>query len=134
MALKQYNVTGGKEYDQFSYMDHYRCGLLAIAPTNAPKVVKIIDAESYAIDPNGVRRGIATEPHDYDLRPENEGFYVRDRVYLIDAKGKRLKSNWKDGPWKFHFVMDTPTGRDVRDFDMQLGTFHYNPVVHGPPN
>lgn len=136
MPLKQYHVTGGQQYDNFGYMDHLHCGLLQIGPSNVPKASNIVDSESYAIAPDGKRFGISTELHDYDLRPEKDPRvpYVRDRVYLVDAKGKRVNRNWSDGLWKFHFVLDAPAGRDTRDFEMQLGTFNYNPVVHGPPN
>lgn len=136
MPLKQYHVTGGQQYDNFGYMDNLRCGLLQVGPSNVPKAFTIVDTESFAISPDGQRYGISTEPHGYDLRADKDPRvpYVRDRVYLVDAKGKRLNRNWKDGVWKFHFMIDAPTGRDARDYEMQLGTFNYNPVIHGPPN
>lgn len=136
MPLKQFDVTGGQQHDSFGYVDHLHCGLLQVGPPSVPKNFTIVDDESYAIAPDGKRFGISTEPHDYDLRSDNISRMpnVRDCVYLIDADGKRIDSNWKDGLWKFHFVINSPTGRDTRDFEMQLWTFNYNPAVHGPPN
>ena len=140
--LKQCRVTGGQEYDHFAYMDDLHCGLLQIGPSNVLKTIKIIDAESYAIAPGGTRYGIVTKPHDYDLKSDDDlpvmnylrVAYVRDRVYLVDTKGRRVGRSWTNGPWQFHFVMDTPHGRDTREFDMQIETFYYNPALHGAPN
>ena len=136
MPVKQYHVTGGQQYDSFSYLDHLRCGLLQIGPSNIPKAFKIVDSESHAVSPDGKRVGISTEPHDYDLRPDKDPSapYVRDRVYLVAADGKRVTRKWEDGLWEFHFVLDAPSGRETRDFEMQVSTFYYNPVVHGSPN
>ncbi|CAA9400256.1 MAG: hypothetical protein AVDCRST_MAG64-1664, partial [uncultured Phycisphaerae bacterium] len=115
MPIKQENVTGGQLYDHFSYDDWDRHGLLQIGPSNVHKTVRVVDAESYAIAPNGKRYGIATEPHRYDLEdPDDRAPYVRDRVYLVDDKGRRSKRNWADGWWEFVFVLDTPHGRDSR--------------------
>ena len=136
MPIKQHDVSGGGQYDDFSYMEHLRCGLLQVGPSNVPKAFDVVDAESYAVAPDGKRFGIATEPHGYDLRADKDPLvpYVRDRVYLVDANGKRFKRNWADGLWTFHFVLDAPAGRDTRDYEMQLSTFHYNPLIHGAPN
>lgn len=136
MPLKQYDVTGGRRYDNFGYMDDLHCGLLQIGPSNVPKAFEVVDAESYAVAPDGKRFGISTEPHGYDLRPDKDPRvpYVRDRVYLVGANGRRFNRNWGNGLWKFHFVLDGPAGRDTRDYEMRLSTFHYNPLIHGPPN
>lgn len=135
IPLKQYHVTGGQQYDAFSYMEHEGCGLLRIGPAQPHKTIEIVNDESYAIGPRGNRYGVESEPHPYDLREDRDPrlHYVRDRIYLTKESGKRLKS-WKNGEWQFTFVMDGPEGRDTREFEMTLGTFHYNPVVHGPPN
>ena len=136
MPVKQYHVIGGQQYDSFSYSDHLCCGLLQIGPSNTPKAYTIVDAESHAVSPDGKRLGISTEPHDYDLRSDKDARvpYVRDCVYLVAADGKRDKRKWKDGLWRFHFMLDAPSGRETRDFNMQVSTFYYTPVVHGSPN
>ena len=110
-------------------------GCLQIGPSNAPNSFNVIDAESYAVSPDQVRYGIETEPHPFDLREDKSPLvpYIRDRVYLVKADGKRLKRKWKNGRWQFHFALDGLTGRTGRDFTMDMGTFYYNPVVHGPP-
>jgi hypothetical protein len=135
MPLQQSYVTGGEGYDHFSYHDYNDWGLLQIGPSNQPKTISIVDAESFAIGPRGKRYGVESEPHPYDLREDKDPRvpYVRDRIYLIDAKGKRL-GRWRNGGWQFTFVFDAPDGRESRHFNMTLWTFFYNPVIHGPPN
>ena len=135
MPLKQTHVTGAQQHDHFLYLERPPCGLVQFGPSNVAKDFVIVDAESYAIAPNGVRYGIVTEPHDYDVEsPDPAVPYVRDRVYLVDARGRRIRRAWDDGEWKLHFVLEKPAGREHREFEVQLGTFNYNPVLHGPPN
>ena len=136
VPVKQYKVTGGGPYDNFAYVDSLRCGLLQVGPSNVPKEFKVVDSESFAINPAGNRFGLSTRPHDYDLRRDKDprAPYVRDRVYLVDSDGMRVDQRWNDGLWKFHFVLDGPNGRESRDYELRLGTFNYSPVINGPPN
>lgn len=147
IPLKQPMVTGGEQYDHFGYHDAYLWsggyGLLQVGPSNVVKAVAVVDAESCAVGPGGERYGVESEPHPPDLDQTPHPYpgeyadvptpYVRDRIYLANAKGRRIRS-WRDGKWTFVFVLDTPRGRETREFAMTLGTFHYNPLVHGPPN
>ena len=82
--------------------------MLRIGPSNVPKSVRVVDAESYAIAPNGRRYRIETEPH----RP-GAGAYVEDRVDLLDRKGRRGNVFVGHGRWEFVFVLETPGGRDA---------------------
>jgi hypothetical protein len=133
VPVKQADVTGGRVYDNFGYDDWARYGLLQVGPSNVPKSVTVLEAESYAIAPNGTRYGIATEPHKYDLDNTDDRVpYVRDRVYLVRANGRRTKRLWGDGRWEFVFVLQTPYGRDARQFTVDMSTFIYKPLVHRP--
>ena len=38
------------------------------------------------------------------------------------------------GQWEFVFVLETPSGRDTRQFTVDVWTFNYVPMIHGPPN
>jgi hypothetical protein len=135
-SVKQFNATGGEPFDSFGYYGDLHCGLLQIGPSSAPKSIRVLDGESYAIGPEGTRFGILSEPHPYDLRPDRDPLvpYVRDRIYLVDGDGERTTRNWTDGLWRFHFVIATASGREVRDFQLEVSSFNYNPIVHGPPN
>ncbi len=135
IPLKQYNVTNerGEWYQGFGYCEGY--GLLQMGQSNQPKKGPIVDAESFAIGPRGKQYGVESELHPYDLREDRDPRlkYVRDRIYLVDAKNKRL-STWRNGDWQFTFVQDTPDGKVTQTVNMTLWTFFYNPVIHGPPN
>jgi hypothetical protein len=128
MPLQQTNISGGKGYDHFGIYDDY--GLLSVGPSNQTKAIQLIDSESYAVGPNAKKYGIKSEPHDFDISQKYP--YVRDRIYVMDD-GRPLRS-LKDGTWKFVFYFMTTGGKDSRTFDAQLGTFYYNPVIHGAPN
>ena len=136
--VKQPHVTGGQGYDDFGYVDSYCCsggyGLLQIGPSNVHKTVAVIDAESYAIGPDGERYGVVSKPHPYDVSdPDPRAPYVRDRIYLLTERGRRLWS-WRDGDWRFVFALQTPHGRTTRTFNLSHWTFYYSPFLHGPPN
>lgn len=134
IPLQQAYISGGEGYDDLGQFDQ-GWGLLMIGPSNRPKTVSIVDVESFAIGPRGERYVVESEPHPYDLREDRDSrvLYVRDRIYLVNARGKRLK-HLRNGEWQFTFVLNTPEGRDTRNFNMTLWTFFYNPVIHGPPN
>ena len=134
IPLTQSNVTGGKRFDHFGYFGDLGYGLLQIGPSNKRKMVTIIPAESYAIRPDGIRVGIATEPNPADLNKKAGDLvpYIRDRVYLLDPKGRRV-ARWPNGQWTFYFVLRTSRGKETRTFQLDLWTFHYNPILHGSP-
>jgi hypothetical protein len=139
MSLTQSELIAGQGEDgltNLEYLDGPPCALLQIGPSNAPRTFDVVDVESYAIAPNQTRYGIATEPHDYDLRSNKDPRvpYLRDRVYLVDARGRRVTREWAQGRWQFHIVTDGPQGRDARDLMLELDTFTYIPLLHGPPN
>lgn len=131
IPLQQPMVTGGEQYDSFGYHDGY--GLLQVGPSNVVKTVAIVDAESYAVGPRGERYGVESEPHPHMGRNDARVPYVPDCIFLTNAKGRRIRG-WRDGKWTFVFALDTPRGRETREFAMTLSTFYYNPLVHGPPN
>lgn len=133
--LKQTRIVGGQGSDHFGYYGETGYGLLQIGPSNTPKRITVIDARSYAIAPNGSRFRIRTEPHAFDIETKfPKTPYVRDRVYLLDSEGRKITRALKNGNWKFHFTLRTAKGVETRDFDADLWTFYYNPLIHGPPN
>jgi hypothetical protein len=132
IPLTQDRIVGGRGYDHFGYYEDMHCGLLQIGASNRRRTATIIPAKSYAIGPDGVRRALATQPHPYDLTAGHP--YVREQVYLLDGAGHRITRKWRNGAWTFHFALQTPTGRQTRDFHADLWTFYYNPLIHGPPN
>jgi len=135
IPLQQTNIVGGRGYDHFGLYGETGYGLLQIGPSNTPKKSHVIDSQSFALSPKGVRLRIETEPHPYDIEKKSPKVpYVRDRVYVLDAEGRRITRPLKNGQWKFHFTMRTPKGIETRDFDADLWTFFYNPVIHGSPN
>jgi hypothetical protein len=132
VPLTQERIVGGHTYDHFGYSQDERCGLLQVGPSNRRRTATIIPERSYATSPDGIRFGIATRLHPYDLTAGHT--YVRERVYLLDKGGHQINRKWKDGQWIFHFALRTPHGEDTRDFHADLWTFYYNPIIHGPPN
>lgn len=132
MVLKQESVNGGGPDDHFGYYETARCGLLQIGASSKPKEIKLVEQESYAISPDGVRYRIQTEEHPFDIE---QGYpYIRDRVYLIDKTGTRVSKDWKNGKWEFHFVIQGPKGRETRDFEPKYWNFYYCILIHGAPN
>jgi hypothetical protein len=136
MTVKQGQLISESQQDHFVYLDHLHCAILQIGPSNAPKAFTIIDGESSAVAPDGERYGIATEPHEYDLRGDRDArvVYVRDRVYLVDGRGQRITRDWKDGRWEFQFALEDAKGRHSKAMTLELCSFDYNPAIHGPPN
>jgi len=137
VPLQQTEIKGGKGYDFFGYYGGY--GLLQIGPSNQKKKIHVISEDSYAVSPTGKRFSIHSEPAPNDLKPsqyhsEFPNYYVRDRITLIDAKGKTLAKISTNGEWHFHFEFSTAQGRDTRDFTARFWMFYYNPIIHGPPN
>jgi len=106
--------------------------LLQIGPSNREKKIELLPGESYAQGNDGVKYKIETEPHDFDIRQNHT--YVRDRIYILNEKGKRKRSI-SSGDWTFLFTFQNPDGtKDTREFTGQYWKFHYNPIIHGPPN
>jgi hypothetical protein len=103
-----------------------------IGRPDLPKRHTIQPEGSYVQSPGGTRYGIEVEPHKYDI--EQKFPYVRDDVYLVDANRVRVRK-WANGIWKLHFVV-VETGEKSSTIEMliRFWTFHYNPIVHGPPN
>ena len=132
VPLTQANVTGGRRYDHFMYHEDMDSGLLQIGPSNRNRTATVIPGQSYATSPDGTRHSIATEPHQFDITQRYP--YIRERIYLLDSNGNRVTRKWRNGRWTFHFALATPRGTETRDFQADLWTFLYNPVVHGSPN
>lgn len=130
IPLQQSDVNGGTKNDFFRYYGDY--GLLNIGSANKKKTVTLIPESSYALSPKGIKYGIYTEPHFYDL--DQKFPYIRDHVTLVSPRGKRLGSIPQNGIWHFHFEFLGPRGKDSRDFTSRFWTFYYNPIIHGPPN
>lgn len=130
VPLQQSEVSGGKKDDYFRYYDEY--GLLEIGPSDKKKTVTLIPEYSYALSPKGIKYGIHTEPHFYDLEQKHP--YIRDHITLVNPRGKRIGSIPQNGTWHFHFEFIGPRGKDSREFTIRFWTFYYNPIIHGPPN
>ena len=127
IPVKQYNVTGVRAYDNFGYADG-GYGELKLGGSNAPRTATVVDAESYAIAPNGTRYGIQTVPE--RRRNPDSPLNVGDRVYLVRPNGRRTTREWADGYWEFYFTLDTPYGRDFRHLTVEFWTFVYVAFVH----
>ena len=130
IPLQQSDVSGGTKNDFFRYYGDY--GLLNIGSADKKKTVTLIPECSYALSPKGIKYGINTEPHWYDL--DQKFPYIRDHVTLVSPRGKRIGSIPQNGTWHFHFEFMGPRGKDSRDFTSRFWTFYYNPIIHGPPN
>ena len=132
MRLPQANVTGGCKGDHLGTYDSQYGAILSLKSLGHEKSFSINEENSFA-ELNGENRyAVATEPHSYDIL---SGFaYVRDRVWIIDKKGRKVK-RLKDGDWTFHLSLrDKLDNRLSRDFHAEYRTFYNNPIVHGPPN
>ncbi len=120
--------TGGKEYDRFDLYGYYgdrgrdTIAIVQLGPSNAVATGTIVDAESFAVASGGKRMGVSTEPYAYDVKkkPEPGVLNVRYALYLVGSNGKRDGSKWREGSWKFTLVIDTPTGREERVFDVTV--------------
>ena len=129
IPLQQCEVTGGKKDDFFRYYGDY--GLLNIGSANKKKAITLLPASSYAISPTGIKYGIFTEPHYYDL--EQKFSYTRDHITLVTPRGKRIGKMPQNGIWHFHFEFLNSYGKIDRDFICKFWTFYYSPIIHGPP-
>jgi len=130
LPLQQYGVSGGTKNDDFGY--YGRFGLLTIGSNDKKKTVTLVPESSYALSPKGVKYGIYTEPHWFDL--DRKTPYIRDHVTLVSPRGKRIGSMPQNGTWHFHLELIGPLVKDSRDFTIRFWTFFYNPIIHGPPN
>lgn len=129
MRNQAFSATGGEADDRFQPYANYgpqqrdTIAIVQLGPSHLPKPGTIIDAASYAIAPGGQRFGISTEPYAFDLaRHDARTPNIRDALYLTTASGERDGSSWKDGDWTFVLVLDTPQGRQQRQFDVSLKT------------
>ncbi len=128
ISLKQGTDEFKASGDAFGFGDGY--GLLTINHQKQP--ITVIDNESYALSPKGKKIGVRTKPHEYDL--EQKQFNPRIRVDFIDSSGNTL-TNLSNGKWRFHFkfVKEDQT-QGSQDFEFNVTTFYYNPIIDGPPN
>ena len=92
---------------------------------------KIDTQQSYIQSPSGKRYTIQVEPHQFDIQQKYS--FVRDEIYPCDTDGKRIR-HWSNGIWSFHLVVETNGVPRIIDQQWKYWTFHYNPIIHGPPN
>ena len=129
MPLQQYEITGLRKFEHLSVDGSYF--MEQLGPSDKPKEKEIIANESYAISPKNKKYKIELQPHDYDI---SEKFpYIRDRIYLLNAQGNRVRSI-SNGTWTLFLMLDSKDGKEPREFKANIWTFRYNPLVHGPPN
>ena len=129
IPLQQYEITGTRQFEHLSVDDGYF--MESLSPSNQPKQKKIIADESYIVGPRGDRYLIELQSHDYDVRQQHP--YIRDRIYPLDSKGNRLRSI-RNGDWTLHLVLESESGKEMRQFKAKLWSFFYSPVAHGAPN
>ena len=102
-----------------------------LGPSDKAKEKKIIANESYAISPKNKKYRIELQPHDYDI---SEKFpYIRDRIYLLNDQGSRVRSIGS-GTWILFLMLESKVGKEARELKASVWTFFYNPIIHGPPN
>jgi hypothetical protein len=129
MMGQSYDVSGGEQYDRFDIYANYgpngrdSIAIVQLGPSNALAAGKVVDAESHAIRPDGRQVGISTEPYHFDTRPDRQDPRVpniRTALFLLDANGQRDVNAWQSGDWKFILALDTPNGRQTREFSVAL--------------
>lgn len=132
MPLQQADILGGTGYDHLGVYSEDYGSLVQIGPSNEEKKIKIIPEESYAQYSDGTKLRVDVEPHEFDVR---QGYpYIRDRLWVLDEKGRR-KKKIENGDWRFLITFADKDGRKgTREFKASYWTFHYIPVIHGPPN
>jgi len=128
IPLQQSDVSGGKAGDYFRYYGDY--GLLNIGPADKKKTVTLLPQSSYAISPTGIKYGIYTEPHWYDL--DQKFSYIRDHITLVNPRGSRISSIPQNGTWQFHFEFMGPRGKDSRDFTSKILDILLQPYYSWP--
>ncbi|MGA7725574.1 MAG: hypothetical protein WCA95_09830 [Opitutaceae bacterium] len=131
IPLQQTDMKGGDRLDGFEWYAETGYGLFWIGPSNVGNAVKIVDAKSYALGPNGVRYGVHSERHQFDI--EQKYVFVRDEIHFLDAKGAQV-SHLSTGVWQFSFTFVRDGKEEHRMFTGKLWTFYYVPIIDGPPN
>lgn len=129
LPLQQYDISGTRQYEHLSVVRGYF--MEQLSPVQKPKTKTIIANESYAISPKGRKYRIELQPHDFDLSEASP--YIRDRIYLLNDSGKRIR-RISDGKWGLVLMIESAEGRELREFTAKTWTFNYNPILHGPPN
>ncbi len=129
LPLEQYDITGAREFEHLSVNGSYF--MEQLGPSNKAKEIKIIANESYAIGPKNIKYRIELQSHDYDIAEQFP--YIRDRIYLLNSEGKRVRSIGS-GTWSLFLTLDSKEGKELREFTAKVWSFNYNPILHGPPN
>jgi hypothetical protein len=130
VSLRQQSLVKGRP-DVHLILCNDRYLLLQIGPSDVPNPYKIIATQSYIESPAHERFTIQVIPHQFDLDQKRP--YVCDDIYPCDSTGSRLR-RWSNGIWAVHLVMQTNGEPSVIDQQLKFWTFHYNPIIHGPPN
>jgi hypothetical protein len=131
IPLQQTDIKGGQGYDGFGWYNETGYGLLWIGPGNVKNTITVVDAKSYALGPNGIRYGVRSELHLFDVQQKYA--YVRDEIHFLDAKGGQV-SRLGNGVWQFSFTFVKDGKEESRTFTRKLWTFNYVPIIDGPPN
>ena len=121
------NNEGSEDSFQFDNDDGY--GLFTIAYQT--KKITVVDAQSYAVSPKGVRYGVYSQLDNF-LPKEKK--YPRTRIYFKSESGKPL-NELAYGKWQFYFTyeLEDKSQHDV-NFNFNVTRFYYIPFIHGAPN
>jgi len=136
IPLQQTEITGGLSatdgsHDYFGWYNETGYGLSSVGPGKV-NTIRVIDAQSYALSSKGVRYGVHSQPHLFDI--DQKYAYVRNEIHFLNAKGGPV-SRLENGEWRFVFVFLDLTGKEERRvFTGKLWNFYYVPILDGAPN
>jgi len=130
IGIRQQSVVEGA-CDAHLLLCNDRYLLVQFGWRDTPNRYRILTQDSYVQSPSGKRYNIQVEPHLFDFQEKHP--YVRDDVYPCDLDGSRIR-RWSNGIWSVHLVVQSNGQPAVIDQKLKFWTFHYNPILHGPPN
>jgi len=129
IPLRQQEISGTHSGEYLLVSGNYI--MEQFGPSNKIKEKEIIADESFVISPKNERYEVELEPHDYDIARNSP--YIRDRIYLLNDHGDRIRSIG-NGEWLIYLMLSSKDSKELRDFKAKIWTFYYNPIVDGPPN
>lgn len=86
------------------------------------------DNLSWVDDPDGSRLNIESEKG----KNTYKGKY-NYKIFPINSKGKRITS-YRSGLWKITLHLQKGEEVKIKELQLNLWTFFYNPLLHGAPN
>lgn len=134
MALPQVNILPSTS-DFSAFIDKREC--LSVrwkrSSLSSREKPELDSAASFVLSDSGKRFSVKFQENPYTVDDRN---WVQGFLMLLEGneKGQTELVRWTNGHWHLHLEFTKKVKKDPIEVDIDISTFNYNPIIHGPPN